>query len=414
MLGWHAAALSGHMKRNDTPAGSAALRFVLTMGIVNLFGDITYEGGASVNGPFLASLGASAAAVSIVAGVGEFLGYSLRLPAGYLGDRTGKHWVLTFIGYVVNLFAVPALALAGSFPIAAGLVLAERVGRAIRKPTVESMLSYTTGKLGKGWAYALNTALDETGATIGPLLLALVLLWHGNYRTGYALLLISALLALASLTIARIVFPLPSRLDEGQTAPVKEFTAAYWFNMAAAASFAAGLMSFEFISFHLSSTRTVTGSWIPVFLSLSTAFGVLASLLLGKLYDRIGLPILVAAVLCSAVFSPLVFLGGFRTALAGMLLWGVGYATQDTLFKALIAGVLPEGKRNLAFGLFYAVYGLGWLVGSVTTGLLYERSHSAVIVFSITAQLASLPLFVIANRSARGSSRPATARQRSR
>src|SRR5436190_14637997 len=157
-------------------ASGLAFRFVLTMGIVNLFADTTYEGGASINGPFLGTLGASAATISIIAGAGEFLGYSLRVVAGYISDRTGKYWLLTFIGYSVNLLAVPALALAGNWPVAAGLVLAERVGRAIRKPTVESMLSYTTGSLGKGWVYAVNTALDETGATIGPLLMALVLL----------------------------------------------------------------------------------------------------------------------------------------------------------------------------------------------------------------------------------------------
>jgi hypothetical protein len=159
------------------------LAFVLTTEIVNLFGDITYEGGASINGPFMASLGASAAIVSITAGLGEFLGYALRLPAGYVADRTGRYWLITFVGYIINLFAVPAMALVGSW-FAAALVLAERIGRALRKPTVEAMLSHTTGELGKGWAYALNTALDEIGATVGPLLIALVLLLKGDYRTG--------------------------------------------------------------------------------------------------------------------------------------------------------------------------------------------------------------------------------------
>src|SRR5436190_6496884 len=100
------------------------------MGIVNLFGDVTYEGGASINGPFLASLGASAAAISIVAGAGEFLGYTLRSVSGWLADRTGKYWLITFAGYAVNLLSVPAMALAGSWPAACALVLTERMGRA--------------------------------------------------------------------------------------------------------------------------------------------------------------------------------------------------------------------------------------------------------------------------------------------
>src|SRR5215469_2345465 len=380
---------------------SAAFRFVLVMGIVNLFADTTYEGGASINGPFMGTLGASAAAVSIIAGLGEFFGYGLRSVFGYLSDRTGRYWLLTFAGYIINLLAVPAMALAGNWQVAAALIIAERVGRALRKPTVESMLSYTTGTLGAGWVYGLNTALDETGATIGPLLAALVLFLHGNYRTAYALLVISAVLALLSLTVARVNFPLPSTLEEGETAPEKRLTAAYWLYMAAASAFAAGLMSFELISYHLSSTGIVSQPWIPVFLAISTAFGVLASLVLGRWYDRRGIPVLLGAVLCSAAFAPLVFLGGFWLALAGMLLWGIGYATQDTLFKALIVGVLPKGKRSQAFGIFYTGYGAGWLIGSVAAGLLYERSRLALVVFAVAVQLASLPIFVIAHRQVR-------------
>jgi len=371
------------------------------MGIVNLFADITYEGGASINGPFLGTLGASAAAISIIAGVGEFLGYSLRSVAGYISDKTGKYWLITFIGYCINLLAVPAMALAGNWQIAAVLVLAERIGRAIRKPTVEAMLSYTTGELGKGWVYAVNTALDEIGATIGPLLIALVLLLKGNYQTGYALLLISSLLALASLTVARVGFPLPSRLEQGRTAPATGFAPSYWLYMLAGACFAAGLMSFELISYHLSATAIVTEHGIPVFLAFSTGCGVVASLVFGKLYDRVGLPIVLIAIFLSSLFSPLVFLGGFYAALVGMVLWGIGYATQDTLLKAIVAGVLPEGKRNLAFGLFYAGYGVGWLIGSVATGLLYEQSRVALVVFAVIVQLVSLPIFVMARRQER-------------
>src|SRR5947207_10325598 len=191
---------------------SNAFRFVLILGIVNLFADVTYEGASSINGQFLGTLGASAAAIGIISGVGEFLGYGLRFVAGHIGDKTGKYWLVTFVGYAINLFAVPALALAGNWQVAAGLIIAERVGRAIRKPTVEAMLSYTTSSLGKGWVYALNNALDQTGAVVGPLLMALVLLLEGDYRVGYAVLLVSTLLALATLAVARMHFPRPSAL----------------------------------------------------------------------------------------------------------------------------------------------------------------------------------------------------------
>jgi predicted MFS family arabinose efflux permease len=290
------------------------------------------------------------------------------------------------------------MALAGSWQVAAVLILAERIGRALRKPTVEAMLSYTTAELGKGWVYALNTALDEIGATIGPLLIALVLLLKGDYRTGYALLVISAVAALVTLAVARVNFPLPSRLDQGRTAPASDFTPAYWLYMLAGALFAAGLMSFELISYHLSKEKIASEQWIPVMLAISTAFGVLASLAFGKLYDRVGVPVVISAVCVSAAFSPFVFLGGFWLVLFGMLLWGLGYATQDTLLKAVVAEVLPEGKRNFAFGLYYAGYGVGWLAGSIVAGLLYENSRAALIAFSVAIQLASVPVFLLAWR----------------
>jgi len=377
---------------------SPAFRFVLVMGLVNLFGDMTYEGGASINGPFLGMLGASAAAISIIAGLGEFLGYSLRSVAGYFADKTGRYWPISFFGYAINLLAVPAMALAGSWQVAAVLLLAERMGRAIRKPTVEAMLSYTTGRYGKGWVFAVNTALDETGATIGPLLVAGVLFFRGSYQTAYAVLLISSVLALASLVVARIGYPVPARLEQGSTAAERGFTPAYWLYMTASAFFAAGLMSYELISYHLTSTGVISGDWMPVTLAFATGCGVIANLVLGRLYDKLGLGVVLSAVALSALFTPLVFFGGLPAVLAAMPLWGIGYAVQDTLFKAIVAEVLPEHKRSLAFGLFYTGYGCGWLVGSTATGLLYAHTHAGIVAFAMAAQLLSLPLFLLAHR----------------
>jgi len=378
-----------------------AFRFVLVLGMVNLFADVTYEGASSINGQFLGMLGASAAAIGAIAGISEFLGYSLRFVAGYITDRTGKYWLVTFVGYAINLLAVPALALAGSWQTAAVLVVAERVGRAIRKPTVEAMLSYTTGALGKGWVYALNNALDQAGGSIGPLLMALVLFLKGGYRTGYAVLLGSTLLALATLTIARLFFPNPARLEPRPTATLTRFTRSYWLYTLAGACIGAGLVSFELIAYHFSTAGTIADEWIPVFFSLAMAVDGVAGLILGRLFDRNGTPVVLVAFFLSSLFAPLVFLGSVPIALAGMVLWGIGFGAQDTLLKALIAGVLPEGRRNLAFGLFYAGYGGGWLLGSVTTGLLYGQSLLLLIAFSVAVQLVSLPVFFLAERRRR-------------
>jgi MFS family permease len=376
------------------------------MGIVNLFGDATYEGGASINGQFLASLGATAAAISIIAGVGECLGYGLRAASGYVADRTGRYWPVTFVGYILNTLAVPAMALAGNWYMAGALILAERTGRAIRKPTVEAMLSYSTGKHGQGWVYAVNTALDETGAMLGPLLMAFAISTQVDLRSAYGLLLIPAALTLLALSGARVGFPVASRLEQGGpwTARAIGFSRAYWLYMAAASCFAVGLMTFELLAFHLSRIGFAADR-IPMLLALGTASAIVASLTLGRLYDRIGIGAVVTGVLVTAGFSPLVFFGRGGVAVAGLLLWGVGYAVQDTLLKALIASVLPEGRRNAAFGVFYLGYGGGWLVGSVLAGLLYSRSLPALVAVAIAAQLVSIPIFVAGARQAASRSR---------
>ena len=172
----------------------AALRFVVLLGVANLFADLTYEGGRSVTGPFLAELGATAAIISIVSGASEFAGYALRAVSGYKADRTGKRWTFVAVGYAINMLAVPALAVAGSWPAAAGLMTAERTGRAIRRPIVQGMLSQFKNEVGAGRAFGINESLDALGATVGPLVMAAVVTWRGSYRAGFATLLGSALL----------------------------------------------------------------------------------------------------------------------------------------------------------------------------------------------------------------------------
>src|SRR5215470_2027785 len=193
----------------------SALHFVLMIGIANFFADFTYEGARAIIGPFLGSLGASAAIVGLVAGLGELLGYGLRSISGYLADKSHRHWIFAFVGYAVNMLAVPALALAGRWPLAASLVVAERAGRGIRKPTVEAMLSYAGRSIGAGWVFGLNEALDQAGATIGPLLMALILYLNGGFRTGFSVLLIPALCCLAILVVARLLHPRPHELEKG-------------------------------------------------------------------------------------------------------------------------------------------------------------------------------------------------------
>src|SRR2546421_6966930 len=183
----------------------SALHFVLIIGIANFFADFTYEGARAIIGPFLGSLGASAAIVGMVAGFGELMGYGLRSVSGYFADKSHRHWTFAFLGYTINMLAVPALALTGQWPLAASLVVSERIGRGIRKPTVEAMLSYAGRSIGAGWVFGLNEALDQAGATIGPLLMALILYFNGGYSTGFVTLLLPALLFLRTFVLAPVL-----------------------------------------------------------------------------------------------------------------------------------------------------------------------------------------------------------------
>ncbi|MGA2110588.1 MAG: MFS transporter [Anaerolineales bacterium] len=379
---------------------STVLRFVLIIGIVNLFADMTYEGARSVNGPFLGILGASAAAVGTVAGFGELVGYALRSVMGYLADKTHRYWVMVFVGYAINMLAVPALALAGSWPLAAALMIAERTGRAIRKPSVETMLSYTGRKMGLGWVFGLNEALDQAGATIGPLVVALVLYLKGGYREGYAVLLVPALLCLGTVAFARFSYPRPQELETKAPTPLQTsgFSRAYWLLVAAGALIAVGFADFSLIAFHFQKVGSVSPDLIPVLYAVAMATGAVAALVTGRLFDRLGISTVLTAFFLSAFFAPFVFLGGFWLALLGMVLWGIGIGGQDTLLKALVAGVAPADKRSTAFGVFDTGFGIAWFLGSATMGFLYAVSLPALIAFSVVFQLASLPVFVLARR----------------
>ena len=181
---------------------AGALRFVVLVGVVNLFADMTYEGARSVTGPFLHSLGATALVVGLVAGFGELIGYALRLVSGYVADRTARYWAVTLAGHAINMLAVPLLALAHRWEMAAALMIAERVGKAIRTPARDAMLSHATKEAGHGWGFGLHEAMDQAGAMIGPLVVAAALAAGWGYRTGFGLLLVPALLALGVLIAA--------------------------------------------------------------------------------------------------------------------------------------------------------------------------------------------------------------------
>jgi MFS family permease len=383
------------MGLSNPKAVRRALTFVVLIGVVSLFADMTYEGSRSIWGPFLGTLGATGAIVGIVAGGGELLGYLLRLFTGALADRTQRYWTITIVGYAINLLAVPALALAGNWPVAAGLVILERSGKALRTPARDAMLAYAAKDMGgAGWAFGLHEALDSTGAVLGPLIAALVLFLHGGYRHAFAWLLLPALGALATLAIARWKFPQPQELDPRPAPELDDARALRDLKifLVATALIAAGYSDFALIAFHLARDRVVSADVVPTLYAVASLAGGLTALVLGKLFDKQGLSVLLWSTLLPALYAPLVFLGGAWAALAGMVLWGIGFGAHDSLFRAAVAQRIPRERRATVMGVFNAIYGTAWFAGSLLLGVLYDVNPLYTVIAALVLQLVACPL----------------------
>jgi len=376
--------------------------FVLLVGVLSFFGDFTYEGARSVLGPFLLSLHATATVVGVVAGLGELLGYTLRLGSGKLADTTGRHWTIATFGYVVQMTSVPALALASTWPMAAALIVLERVGKAIRNPPRDVMLSRAADQLGGGygWVFGVHESLDQFGAMCGPLAVALVLARSGDYRLAFATLAVPAALNLCLLIAARALYPGLAGRDSGRSrSEPRTLPRRFWIYLCGAGLVAAGLADYPIIAYHWSVSGTVAGKWIAAFYAVAMATSGTGSLVLGRLFDRFGFSVLITLTFVAALFAPLVFLGGFWMSLVGAAIWGLCSGVHESIIPAAVAPMAPSGLRATAFGTFTAGYGIAWFLGSSAIGVLYDRSPSAAVTFCVVTPLLALPFLALAGRS---------------
>ncbi|MGH2888210.1 MAG: MFS transporter [Solirubrobacteraceae bacterium] len=301
---------------------------------------------------------------------------------------------------------VPLLALAGSWEIAAVLIILERVGKAIRNPPRDAMLSHAGGQIGYGWAFGLHEALDQFGATFGPLLVALILvLRRGDYRLAFALLAIPAAIELIILAIARLTYPRPADLETGAAARISttgKLPRAFWIYLAAAALVGAGFADFPLIAYHLERARIVSLDTVPVFYAIAMAVGGAGSLVFGRLFDRFGIRLLVPLTIVAGVYAPLVFLGGFGASLAGIILWGIGSGVQESIIPAAVGRMVSADRRASAFGIFTGGYGVAWFVGSTAIGLLFGVSLPVVVAFSMATELVAVVPLATAVRGMSG------------
>jgi MFS family permease len=376
-----------------------AWKFIITLGIVSLCADLTYESARSITGPFLALLGASGAVVGAAVGFGELIGYAMRYLFGVLADKTKNYWLLTIAGYALSLLAAPLLAWAGNWQIAIALIILERFGKAMRTPARDTMLSYATKQIGRGRGFGVHEALDQIGAVLGPLLISAVLLWKHDYRFSFALLAIPAFLALITLVLARQRFAHPEHLEPAQ--PEIHSTGlkkTYWIYLTGVGLIAAGYVDFALIAFHFQKTKLLTPAWIPFFYAIAMAVQGLSALLLGKYFDQKGLFVLVIATILAAMFPPLVFLGSFAGALTGMILWGIGLGAQESILRAHVADLVPPQKRGSGYGILNLIFGFSWFLGSALMGFLYDISPLYLVLFSVLVQMAAIPLLNLSKK----------------
>ena len=381
---------------------SSAMMFVFLMGIVSLFADMTHESARSIYGAYLALAGASAATIGFVSGLGEFMGYSLRLVMGYFTDKRHNYWSMTIFGYVINLFAIPAIAVfsQNGWKWACVLIVLERFGKAVRQPAKNTMVSFASAQVGQGKAFAIQEFLDQIGAFSGPMLLFIVMLFRGNgnlfntYRICFALLVIPALITLFCLLRAKHKFPHPEQFEKVNEEHSKlSLNKNFWIYNIAISLFAFGFLDFPLITMHVSKLSIMPQTYLPLLYAVAMLVDAFAALIFGWMYDKYGMRVLMLSNLLAAGFVALIFMTHSVSGIVlGVILWGIGMGAQESILKSAVATLVPKQNRSMGFGLFETLFGVFWFIGSWVLGILYDYSIVVMVVVSVATQLLSIPL----------------------
>ena len=392
------------------------MRFILLFGIISLLGDIIYEGARSVNGPYLNLLGMSAAVVGLIAGAGELLGFGLRLASGYLSDRTRSYWAFTIAGYGM-LATVPLLALSGVWQFVAFLIIMERVGKAIRSPAKDTLLSRSAKQVGTGWGFAIVEVLDQIGAVAGPLIFTAVFLALGagagsvsGYQNGYLVLAAPYLLLMLVVIYAYMTLRDPEKLEAAVSKRPRpdRLSRTFWLYTTFSFLAAFGLLSFVLIGYHLKARSLAPDAMIPLFYAAAMLVDAGMALVVGKLYDRFkqrrgsesgGLRLLIIIPLMTAPIPFIAFSPNLPLIIVAVVLWGAVMGTHETIMKAAIADITPIQKRGTGYGIFNTAYGLSMFSGTALAGFLYDVSLPALIAVVVAAQAAALCVFFLMAQS---------------
>ena len=380
-----------------------AVAFITLMGIVSLFSDMTHEGARSILGEYLNLAGATGATIGFVSGVGELCGYSLRLLSGIFADKTKKYWTLVIAGYTLQVLAIPALALIpqNGWIIACGLVILERVGKAIKKPAKNTLVSFAASEIGTGKGFAYQEFLDQLGAFLGPVMLFFIAAVKGTdnlfstYRICFALLGIPAVITISLVVLAKVKYPHPEMFEKAQAATEEFHTQkSFVLYMIAICLFAFGFEDFTLITLHAAKMEAFPASTLSLLYAAAMAVDAFAALFFGWLFDRIGLKALMLSTLCSAFFSCFIFLTGDPVLMGvGIVLWGVGMGAQESIMKAAVSKIIPSSMRSTGFGIFETGFGIAWFLGSWLLGALYDTNPGWLVVVSVSVQILAIVFY---------------------
>lgn len=380
-----------------------AVAFITLMGIVSLFSDMTHEGARSILGEYLNLAGATGATIGFVSGVGELCGYSLRLLSGIFADKTKKYWTLVIAGYTLQVLAIPALALIpqNGWIIACGLVILERVGKAIKKPAKNTLVSFAASEIGTGKGFAYQEFLDQLGAFLGPVMLFFIAAVKGTdnlfstYRICFALLGIPAVITISLVVLAKVKYPHPEMFEKAQAATEEFHTQkSFVLYMIAICLFAFGFADFTLITLHAAKMEAFPASTLSLLYAAAMAVDAFAALFFGWLFDRIGLKALMLSTLCSAFFSCFIFLTGDPVLMGvGIVLWGVGMGAQESIMKAAVSKIIPSSMRSTGFGIFETGFGIAWFLGSWLLGALYDTNPGWLVAVSVSVQILAIVFY---------------------
>ena len=388
-----------------------AVAFITLMGIVSLFSDMTHEGARSVLGEYLNLAGATGATIGFVSGIGELCGYSLRLLSGIFADKTKKYWTLVIAGYALQVLAIPALALIpeNGWVIACALVITERIGKAIKKPAKNTLVSFAASEIGTGKGFAYQEFLDQLGAFLGPVMLFVIAAVKGTgnlfstYRICFAVLGIPALITITLVVFAKVKYPHPEMFEKAEEASAKFHTQrSFVLYMIAICLFAFGFADFTLITLHAAKMQAFPASTLSLLYAAAMAVDAFAALFFGWLFDKVGLKALMLSTLCSAFFSCIVFLTGNPVLIGvGIVLWGVGMGAQESIMKAAVSKIIPASMRSTGFGIFETGFGIAWFLGSWLMGALYDTNPAWLAAVSVSVQMLAIVFYGMCIRKQR-------------